>query len=266
MKSNLSIQVKKDFEQARAKAFINKIINFIKNKENALLSFDKVKSVLMPYNESYRGIEPIPVDKIIGSEDRYRDFDREFFPLQDHTRNRWESIDSTYYTQKELPPIQVYKIGDYYFVKDGNHRVSVARKQGRKFIDAEIIELKTKIPLDEKKIDYKTIIIKEELKNFLERTGLDNITSPEEFKVTSPGEYEILINQIKTHHYILNLLSQEEISWYESAKSWYNVVYKPIIQLIKDSGIMKKFKNKTPTDLFIWFIRRWKNIKNAFSV
>ena len=93
-----------------------------------------------PEGESYRGVQTVRLSQIIGSMDRFQDFNREFFPRQRFTAGRWQNVDRAYYQDIHLPPIQLYKVGDVYFVKDGNHRVSVARERGQEFIDAEVIE------------------------------------------------------------------------------------------------------------------------------
>jgi len=264
MEEILDKKVIQDFERARFKAFINKILSKIKKDRNELLSFEIVKQYLMPYNQSYKGVQPIPIENIVGSEGRYRDFDKNFLPAQTNTRNRWESIDKAHYKDIELPPIQVYKIGDLYFVKDGNHRVSVAREKGLKYIDAEIIELKTKIPL-KKDMDYNEIILKWEQMKFYEETGLKDIIPNAEIVLTKAGRYDILLEQIKVHHYLLNLLSGKEIEWKEAVKSWYNTVYLPIIKTIRELNIMENFPKNTEADLYIWLINHWNYLKENYD-
>ena len=86
-------------------------------------------------------MKQIETDKIIGSVSRFQEFDRAFLPRQTHTRERWESIDKAYYKDVILPPIDVYQIGEIYFVKDGNHRVSVARERGQLYMDAFVVKI-----------------------------------------------------------------------------------------------------------------------------
>ncbi len=257
-------KVSQDFEKARFKAYINKILSKIKKDRNELLSFEIVKQYLIPYNQSYKGMQSIPIENIIGSEGRYRDFDKNFLPIQTSTRTRWENIDKAHYKDIELPPIQVYKIGDLYFVKDGNHRVSVAREKGMKYIDAEVIELKTKIPL-KKNMDYNEIILKWEQMKFYEQTKLKEIIHNAEIILTKPGRYDILLEQIKVHHYLLNILSEKEVKWEEAVKSWYNTVYMPVINTIRKLKIMKHFPNNTETDLYIWLINHWNYLKENYD-
>ncbi len=122
--------------------------------------------------ESYRGSGIVPVNQIVGSVDRFRDFDRAFLPRQRHTAGRWKNIDRAYYQDVRLPPIQLYKVGDVYFVKDGNHRVSVARERGVEFIDAEVIEGHIRVPLYAS-MSPAELLLQVEYAEFLRRTDLD---------------------------------------------------------------------------------------------
>jgi hypothetical protein len=104
--------------------------------ENELLPYDEVRKHLPIRGQHDIGLQQVPISQIVGSLGRYRDFDRAFLPLQKRTKDRWVSIDKAQYEEVGLPPIETYKIGEVYFVKDGNHRVSVARERGQDFVDA----------------------------------------------------------------------------------------------------------------------------------
>ena len=138
-----------DFENARMKARLQSIFSTFKWKKPDLLSFYEVTKLIKPSSQAYKGMQAIPVKKIIGSENRYHDFSSAFYPKNTSLRERWQSIDAARLDNVTLPPISVYKIGEWYFVRDGNHRVSVARTEGLDFIDAEVVELSSEIPLEE---------------------------------------------------------------------------------------------------------------------
>src|SRR4028118_1266805 len=101
---------------------------------NQLLSFDEVRSALGAVEQAYLGMRVVPVAKIVGSVGRHRDFDRAFLPSKPSLGGRWKKIDQAILRAEELPPVSLYKLGDAYFVRDGNHRVSVARQQGTEMI------------------------------------------------------------------------------------------------------------------------------------
>ena len=101
---------------------------------NRLLSFEEVKGPLGAFSQAYLGMRIVPVEKIVGSLNRYRDFDRAFLPTRAGLEERWKRIDRAFHRGQELPLVVLYKVGDAYLVEDGNHRMSVARYQGVQWI------------------------------------------------------------------------------------------------------------------------------------
>lgn len=134
-------QAETDFTKARNKALFNTIQHLLNPEEAAMISFKTVKQILKPQTETYAGMQVIPIDKIVGSEGRYKDFDNKFFPKNTFMKERWEHVDEAVIKDIVLPPIKVYELGGIYFVRDGNHRVSVAKSKGIEFIDAEEVGL-----------------------------------------------------------------------------------------------------------------------------
>src|SRR6056297_2848886 len=141
-------QARDDFNKARSKATISQLLNALTPDRQRLLSLEDVRNLLKPKSEVYKGMQTVPIEKIIGSEGRYKDFTSAFLPKRDFIRGRWESVDRAHLSDVILPPIKLYEIGGVYFVRDGNHRVSVAKMQGTQHIDAEVIELDTEIDIE----------------------------------------------------------------------------------------------------------------------
>jgi hypothetical protein len=133
--------VLQDFERARYRAFWRDLLSWLTRKDNNLLSFDQVRQGRPLTKRHYRGLQTVPLNQIVGSEGRYSDFDQAFFPRQTQTKERWLSINQAHYQDVSLPPVELFKMSQVYFVRDGNHRVSVARAHGQEFIDAYVIEL-----------------------------------------------------------------------------------------------------------------------------
>jgi hypothetical protein len=131
----------RDFERALRQAFWRDLISGLTRKNNNLLPSDQIRQRLPFKGEHCLGWQVIPLDQIVGSVGRYHDFDRAFFPRQRHLRDHWVSIDKAHYEQTPLPPVELFKVGEVYFVRDGNHRVSVARVHGQEFIDALVTEV-----------------------------------------------------------------------------------------------------------------------------
>ena len=142
-------QAREDFARARRKAFFQSIGALLARRSRELVPLDEVRARLNIRGSAYRGLQQVPVTKIVGSEGRYSDFDRQFLPRQTKTQQRWQSVDIGHYEENPLPPVDLYKIGEVYFVKDGNHRVSVARERGQSEIDAYVTEYLVDVPLDE---------------------------------------------------------------------------------------------------------------------
>jgi len=175
-----------DFFHARRKALMQQVLGFLRRRPNRLLSFEEVREKLHLGGPIYRGVETVPLAHILGSLNRYHDFDRAFLPTQSHTADRWMRINRAWYREEALPPVLLYKVGEVYFVVDGNHRVSVARDQGQEFIDAEVREYRSRVPLS-------AAIRPEDLErleaevDFLERTGIDRLLPGIQVRVTVLG-------------------------------------------------------------------------------
>ncbi len=143
-------QVDKDFHRALLKASLRRWKNRLRkdSAQERLLSFDDAKGALAQWSQAYRGIWPVEVEKITGSVGRYKDFDESFLPNKKSVSQRWSRVDRAYHQGVELPAVSLYKIGDAYFVRDGNHRVSVARYHGVAAIDAEVVEIGGRLRAD----------------------------------------------------------------------------------------------------------------------
>ena len=263
----LTSQSEDDFAKARNKAFINEIQHLLSPEESKLISLNDVKQMIKPINETYIGMKVIPIEKIVGSEGRYNDFDNKFFPKSSHLKNRWEHVDEAAIQSIDLPPIKVYEIAGLYFVRDGNHRVSVAKARGTEFIDAEVVSLQSEIVL--KKPDNINDIIKQiinyEKRVFYSETGFGDITDYWCLDFSRPGRYDVIYNHILTHKYYMNQDKQEEVSLEEAIKSWFFNVYFPLVSIIREKYILKNFPGRTLGDLYVWTVRYWDDLKKQFG-
>jgi len=256
-----------DFFKARNKALFNELQHFLVPDESKLLNFTEIKKMLKPQNEVYKGMEAVHVKDIVGSEGRYHDFDNHFFPKNVHLKNRWTSIDKAHLKNIILPPIVLYEIGGLYFVRDGNHRVSVAKAQGVEMIDAEVVSLQSEIKLKPgmsiRQI-YKAVLNYEK-RVFYNETGFGDITDCWNLDFTTPGQYDVLYQHIQIHKYFINQTKSEEISLEEAILSWYQTLYLPIINVIKHQHILRKFRRRTPADLYVWIVKYWDDLKKKFG-
>jgi hypothetical protein len=224
---------------------------FMQKPDETLLSFNQVQNLLRSQQRIYRGTQLIPLSHIVGSVGRYRDFNRAFLPLGGADAERWKQLDIALNELRNIPPIEVYKIGDVYFVRDGNHRVSVAKANGLTHIEAEVTEIEPRVPLTPD-IDVDDLIIKAEYADFLEQTHLDETRPSQAIELTEPGRYRILLEHIEIHRYYLGVQLQRDVSLEEAAASWYDTIYMPVIEAIRQTHVLKEFPKRTEADLYLW--------------
>jgi hypothetical protein len=136
---------------------------------------------------------------------------------------------------------------------DGHHRVSVAREQGQIEIEAEVRECATRVNITAN-IKPEDLEILEDKVHFLERTSLDSLKPDANIKLTIPDGFERMLEHIAVHHYFMGLDLQRDISEQEAIADWYEHVYMPIINVIRDTNILKEFPEKTEGDLYLWVL------------
>jgi len=244
-----------DFRQARAKARMQQLWSAITGQSKELLQYDEISKKMHISGQSSKGVQEIPIESIVGSVNRYQDFDENFLPLLDSDMQRWANVKASMISPGSpgLSPIRVYKIGDAYFVLDGNHRVSIAKQMGFETIEAHVTEIKTKVPFSfEDSPD--DIILKAEYADFLERTKFDKVCSDVSLKLTFPGQYETLEEHIRVHRHYMGIEQYREIPPEEACRHWYENVYQPIIEIIREQQLLQVFPQRTETDLYIWIL------------
>ena len=240
-----------DFRRARRQADLETIRAKLRGKPAELLPFEEVSKQLKAHDSATRGLQEIPLEAIVGSVGRYADFSRGFLPRRNSNEERWARVREAMITGVPLPAIEVYQLGGVYFVRDGNHRVSVARQLGATSIQAYVTEAQTKIPLTPD-VRPDELIIKAEYANFLERTHLDELRPAANLSLTAPGRYHQLEEQIEVHRHWMQNGEQHEVPYPEAVGHWYDTVYLPVIKIIRRRGILRDFSGRTETDLYLW--------------
>jgi len=246
-----TIHAIQDFRSARQKATMREIIARLTGNSTELLSFDEVRQKLRAQVGPKMILKEIPIKAIIGSVNRYQDFSRDFLPGQNVDEERWTNIELASYGMIGLPPIEVYQVNEVYFVSDGNHRVSVAKQLGQDQIQAYVTEVHTRVPLtsDARPED---LILKAEYVDFLEYTNLDQVRPGVELSVTVPGQYQVLEEHISVHRYFMGIEQKHEIPFSEAVSDWYDKVYLPVVEIIREHGLLRDFPNRTEADLYLW--------------
>ena len=213
-------------------------LNF-KKQEN-LKSFTEIQKEENAYNSVNLGIKEIPLDKIVGSVEKYSYFDKNFVPKNDIVKQRWINIYVGYMMDSMLPPVILYKIKDDYYVYDGNHRVSVAKFLNFASIEAEVEEfLPTK--------DTKDKVIYQEHMFFEKETGIEEII------LSEPIKYKYLREEIESYTDLLNKRRNGNFSLREGAEKWYKEIFLPIKVLLKENNIAKSQK-KNISDIFMFLL------------
>lgn len=251
------------FQRARRQANIERMSARLTGRETALLPFDAVRSQLRQQSPLYRGIQEVPLAAIVGSVGRYREFTRHFLPLTDSLQERWVNVESLTSTQG-WPPIELYQVGNVYFVKDGNHRTSVARQMGAATIEAHVWEFSEEIAIDpDTRLD--DLLIQLGKRNFMERTRLDERFPDHGIVFTSPGRYTELAAEILVFQKTLSYIDGEEMPYDEAVAAWYEMIYLPTIQIIRESSLLDAFPGRTEADLFAWVSQHREALRTMFG-
>ena len=256
------LRARADFETARIQSFLHDAGSVLRGDTRPLLSFDEVRRAARLEGQSYRGLKDVPIGEIRGSVGRPNDFDASFLPVKPQMRKRWEQLDRAMRRGEAVPPIEVYHLGEVYFVKDGHHRVSVAHHLGWKTIPARVIEVKTRAPLSGD-MDAAALLQAREYVDFLERSQLDRVRPQASIAVSRLGRYDRIFEDILGHRYFMGLQQYREVDIAEASASWYDNVYKPIADLIREYDILAHFPGRTEADLYLWITARWLELSRA---
>jgi hypothetical protein len=246
-------KVANDYSKARWGAFFNSMRSALLGQPAMLLPFEEVRSRVHIRGQSDRGIQTVPLEHIIGSEGRYRDFDRSFLPRSQATGERWKRIGRAQYEDYPLPPVELFKLGTVYFVRDGNHRISVARQRGQIDIDAHVVELKTDVELSTA-LQHQDLLLKEEQSDFYLWTNLKQLRPDATIEVSEPGGYLDLIRHINGHRYFLGFERDTEVSVEDAVTHWYDAVYLEAAGAIRRSKVLEAFPGRTEADLYLWIM------------
>ena len=255
-----------DFHRLRSKAALERFWAGIRGESLDLMPYDEVSSKLRAVSQTNIGIQQVPLENIVGSVNRTSDFDRNFRPLSDGDRSRWANVKAAMtspYTTG-VPPVSLYKIGEAYFVLDGNHRISIAKEMGLDSIEAYVTEVKTKVPLSSS-FTLEELAEKAALADFLEDTHLDRILPGIDLSLKRIENYPLLAEHINVHQYYMGIDQNREVSFDDAALDWYDHVYSPVVKIIEDSGLRYEFPDFTITDLYLWVLDRQQDLREEYG-
>lgn len=253
-----------EYEHATVKAFWQEMIGHLRGKPAQLLSFEDIRARLRLREELYRGLQDIPLEAIVGSVGRYTDFTGTFLPKSVINKDRWSRIYAEVQGTMGLPPIEVYQVGEVYFVRDGNHRVSVALALGQKTIEAYVTEVDVPFCLN-KTVVTKQMDAAEAYMTFLDETGLRYIQNHENMMLSEPTRYNDFIGHISLHGAVLSECEECPVSIVEAAAHWYKNVYLPAVVLIRKHDMLGHMKKRTEADMYLWLVEHLHELERSYN-
>lgn len=256
-------QAKRHFEEARRQATRKQLSAWLTGNEDSLLPFEEIRSQLHSEDPLYEGKQLVPLEKIVGSVGRYKDFTRHFLPRSNSMQDRWVNVESLA-INRGWPPIELYRIGDVYFVKDGNHRVAIANQMAYDTIEAHVwgfpedVEISPNDSLEE-------VLARLAEREFISKTGLDVSCPNHNIRFTTLGQYTELLAQIHELREKLSLIDDEEMSFEDAVTAWYEMVYLPTVQIIRESSLLERFPGRTEADLFVWVSKHRQELTELYG-
>ena len=238
-----------DFQRARRRAVVANLGRRISRGPgdiDVILPFDEVVAALGRVEERYAGLQTIPLDSVLGTVDRTKGFDRQFRPTSAHVRARWERIANAVRRGEAMPPISVYRIGEVYFVRDGHHRVSVARALGRTHIDAYVVEVITQVGAD-RDLTVGDLPHKTHARLFYERVPLP-APARDRLRVTDPEDYGVLAEGVEA--WAFRAMQDRAEFWDRptAARRWYEEEYEPVVAMLREADMLG---DRTEADAYL---------------
>ena len=228
-----------DFNRARRRRALSQLSARLRGEPgdvNHILPFEEVVQALGQRGERRLGVQLIPLDSIVGTVDRGREFDRRFNPTSQRVRPRWERIATAQRRGEGMPPIDVYRIGKLHFVKDGHHRVSVARALGYRDINAFVTEVLTEVGANQE-IRLRDLPLKSHERLFYERVPLPE-KARRRIELSDEWRYAALAEAVEAWGFRAMQVRGDLLGRPEVAMSWFTEEYEPVIELLREADLI----------------------------
>jgi hypothetical protein len=245
-----SADAQDDFTRARRSQLLAELGRRLRREPDdvaLILPFDEVVEALGMVGEVELGLQTIPLDSIVGTVDRTRDFDRGFRPTTPRVRGRWQRIAAAQRRGESFPPISVYRVGDLHFVRDGHHRVSVAKSLGREDIDAYVTQVRTRVGTGEA-LRLADLPLKGHERLFRERVPLA-AQQRARVRPSDPWEYGRLAEGVEAWGFRLMQERREYMDRQEVARLWYEEDFLPVVDMLREGGFIRS--SETEADAYI---------------
>jgi hypothetical protein len=228
-----------DFNRARRRQALSRLARRLRREPddvNVILPFDEVVEALGWRGERRLGLQVIPLDSIVGTVDRSRDFDRRFRPTSRRVRRRWEGIATAIRRGQSMPPIDVYRIGDLHFVRDGHHRVSIARAMGLDSIEAYVTEVITTVGA-EHRTRLRDLALKSHERLFFERVPLPPKLRGR-IQLADEWRYAELAESVEAWGFRAMQELDEFMSREAIAEGWFRDEYSPVVEMLREADLI----------------------------
>jgi len=244
-----------DFSRARRRRALARLSARLRRADdvNHILPFEEVASALGRVGERRLGLELITLDSIIGTVDRSREFDRDFRPTSPRVRERWQRINLAQRRGEAMPPIDVYRIGELHFVKDGHHRVSVARALGHRDINAYVTEVLTQVGAD-RAIRLRDLPLKSHQRLFFERVPLPD-EARQRIHLSDEWRYAALAEAVEAWGFRASQARKEELSRREVAEAWFRDEYEPVVEMLREAQLVPRGVSDTEAYMKVAHLR-----------
>jgi hypothetical protein len=229
-----------DFSRARRRQALSRLARRLRREPDdviLILPFDEVVEALGRYGQRRLGLHSVPLDSIVGTVDRSRDFDRRFRPTSRRLRQRWQRIAEAMRRGEAMPPIDVYRIGDLHFVRDGHHRVSVARALGLDTIDAYVTEVVTAVGGAERGVRLRDLALKGHERLFFERVPLDREWRGR-IQLSDEWRYAGLSESVEAWGFRLMQERGEFLTREAVAEAWFREEYVPVVEMLRELDLI----------------------------
>jgi hypothetical protein len=228
-----------DFLRARRRQVMSRLARRVGREPgdvDVILPYDEVVAALGYVDESYAGLQTVPLDSILGTVDRTKGFDRQFRPTSARVRARWERIANAVRRGEPMPPISLYRIGEVHFVRDGHHRVSVARALGRAEIEAYVVDVRTRVGAD-RTLRLHDLPFKSHERIFHERVPLPG-RARGRIRVSDAWDYGVLAAAVEAWAFRLMQDRAEFLDRATAARLWFDEEYLPVVDMLREADMI----------------------------
>jgi hypothetical protein len=235
-----------DFSRARRARLLADIGRRLRREPDdvaLMLPFEEVVEALGRTGQHDLGLQVVPLDAIVGSVDRTVDFDRGLRPTSGRLRSRWERINAAQRRGEALPPVSLFKVGALYFVRDGHHRVSVAKSLGRSDIDAYVVEVETRVKLGEDTL-VSDLPLKDHERLFRERVPLP-ADARARISLRDPWDFGTLAEAVEAWGFRAMQNHGTYMDRAQVAHHWFTEEYEPVVELLRAGDLIAEGETET---------------------